>query len=81
MAIEYLKRPLNHAAAAALAATAVVHPGGEATVRHYPDGHAEIGSVFEFDLSEIDPNERLLRRYWPGSVTLTSSATAVFTLI
>ena len=42
MAIEYLKRPLNHAAAAALAAAAVVHPGGEATVRHYPDGHAEI---------------------------------------
>ena len=77
MSVKYL----TYAAAGVIGAVAVIHPGGEAPVRYYPDGHAEIGSFYEFDLSEIDPNKRLVRRYWPGSVTLPSSATAVFTLI
>jgi hypothetical protein len=77
MSVKYL----TYVATAVIGTVAVKHPGGEAPVRHYPDGHAEIGSFYEVDLSEIDPNERLSRRYRLDSVTLASSATAVSTLI
>ena len=77
MSVKYL----TYVATAVIGIVAVKHPGGEAPVRHYPDGHAEIGSFYEVDLSEIDPNERLSRRYRLDSVTLASSATAVSTLI
>ncbi len=73
MAIKYL----TYAAVAVVGISAVKNPGGEAPVRHYPDGRVEIGSIFEIDLNKIDPNERLSRQYLLDNVTLVSSATAI----
>ena len=74
MAIEYLKSPLSYAAVAVIGALAVVHPGGEATVKHYPDGHVEIASYFDIDLNMIDPVSRVSQRILPGRVTTASTA-------
>ena len=77
MAIKYL----TYAAVAVVGAVVVNHPGGEATVRHYPDGHAEIVSYYGFDASELDPRSKLSRRFSLDSITVASTATATDVII
>ncbi len=70
MAIEYLKKPLTYTAIMVAGAVVVNHPGGEATVRHYPDGHVEIASSFHVDSIKIDSRARLSRQFSLGSMTM-----------
>ncbi len=81
MAIEYLKTPLTYAAVAVVATVVIKHPGGEATIKHFSDGHVEIVSSFEVDLSEVDRQTRLLRRFSEGTLTTPSSASATIKAI
>ncbi len=70
MAIKYL----TYAAVAVVGAVAVNHPGGEATVKYFPNGHVEIVSFYDVNLDEIDPRSRLSRRFKLDTITMATTA-------
>ena len=76
MPIEYMKMPLNVTAAAVIGVVAIYHPGGEATVKYFPDGHVEIASPYEIDLFHLVPGAKASRRFRQDNMTVASSATA-----
>lgn len=78
MPINYMKTPFSWTAAAVLAGVAAYHPGGEASVKYFPDGHAEIATPYEVVLFHLVPGSKASRRFREDNMTLASSATAAF---
>ena len=71
-----MKTFLSWTAVVVVSATVAKHPGGEAMVEHFPDGHIEIASFFDIDLAHLDPASKASRRVRLDNVTVASTATA-----